>query len=147
MFVLKMENIIESFEYFEYRPPISQDYNQEGSEFSISLLNEDVVTQPSKSLLVVQGVLSVVKDTSVATSIDVDKIHFVNNGPLHLFDRIDYYIGDAKIDTIRKLYFLNLVYRIFPIIMTLYFMRVRIMFRVYISDSMKKLARTRRLGF
>jgi hypothetical protein len=96
-----MENIIESFEYFDYRPSTTENFDTAGAEFNISVLNKDVVTQPSKSLLVIQGTLSAKKDTEVAT-IDTDKIHFVNNGILNLFDRIDYYLGDAKIDTIRK---------------------------------------------
>lgn len=97
-----MDNIIESFEYFDYRPSTTENYDTAGSEFNISVLNEDVVTQPSKSLLIIQGTLFVSTTTGAVVEIDLDKVHFINNGILHLFDRIDYYIGDAKIDTIRK---------------------------------------------
>ena len=106
-----MDNIIESFEYFDYKPSNTENFNDVGSEFNISVLNEDIVTQPCKSLLVIRGTVSVSRKTtnadstttvSIATTIDSNKIHFVNNGILHLFDRIDFYIGDGKIDTIRK---------------------------------------------
>ena len=95
-------DIIESFEYFDYHPSTTENFDVAGAEFNISVLNEDVITQPSKSLLVIRGTLSASKSNSVAIEIDPDKIHFINNGILHLFDRIDYYIGDVKIDTIRK---------------------------------------------
>jgi hypothetical protein len=97
-----MENIIESFEYFDYRPSTTENFNAASCEFNISAINEDIITQPSKSLLVIQGTMSATKDNTSLLEIDPDKIHFINNGILHLFDRIDYYVGDAKIDTIRK---------------------------------------------
>lgn len=97
-----MDNIVESFEYFDYQPSSTENYNTAGAEFNISVFNEDVVTQPCKSLLVIQGTVTATKDNATLLEIDPDKINFVNNGVLHLFDRIDYFIGDAKIDSIRK---------------------------------------------
>lgn len=111
-----MDEIIESFEYFDYRPANTENFDEAGSEFNISVVNEDIVTQPSKSVLVIQGVLTVqhtvvtrasstespVRTVTTAETINTNLLHFVNNGILHLFDRIDYYIGDAKIDTVRK---------------------------------------------
>lgn len=108
-----MDNMIESSELYDYRPPISENFDEVGSEFTISVHNEDIVTLPSRSLLVISGTISVNKEVTAATAtsaattqtvaeLPLDDVHFVNNGPLYLFDRIDYYIGDAKIDTIRK---------------------------------------------
>ena len=97
----QMDNIIESFEYFDYSPSTTEDFRNASAEFNISVLNEDV-TQPCKSLLVIRGTISLTDGDSSLREIDTDKVHFVNNGILHLFDRIDYYVGDAKIDTIRK---------------------------------------------
>lgn len=98
-----MENIIESFEYYDYRPPISEDINQVGAEIPIIAYNEDIVTQPHKSMLVISGRITVTgKDNAPVNIIDSKKIDLVNNGILHMFDRIDYYIGDNKIDSIRN---------------------------------------------
>lgn len=106
-----MENLIESCEFYDYKPPISENFNEVGSEFTITAFNEDLVTRPSKSLLVINGTLSCKESTTTTagattvtdlTTIDLEKINFINNGLLYLFDRIDYYIGDAKIDSIRK---------------------------------------------
>ena len=102
-------NIIENF---EYRPSDTEKYNKPGSEFNIVLRNEDLTTQPSKSLLLIQGELKAkikvtagspaVTTITDSPTIDLDLVHFVNNGILNLFDRIDYSIGDTKIDTIRN---------------------------------------------
>ena len=111
-----MENVIENFEFYDYRPAISENFNETGSEFAITAHNEDIVTQPSKSLLVINGTLNISKYVMVTeeageaavsrlqpvTENDLENFHFINNGLLHIFDRIDYYIGDVKIDTIRK---------------------------------------------
>lgn len=101
-----MDNIIESFEYYDYKPPISENINQAGVEFPIIAYNEDIVTQPHKSLLVINGSINVIKivaaEQQSVTLIDPEKINFVNNGILNIFDRIDYFIGDNKIDSIRK---------------------------------------------
>lgn len=99
-----MDNIIESYEYYDYRPPISEDINMAGAEFPIIAYNEDIVTQPHKSLLVINGSISVKGGTPLADveNIDTAKIDFVNNGIMNLFDRIDYFVGDNKIDSIRK---------------------------------------------
>src|SRR6266576_3404047 len=101
-----MDNIIESCEFYNYRPPISENLNEARYQFSITAHNEDIVTQPSGSLLVINGVLEVSKmENNTITKhneIDLTKNWFVSNGILHLFDTIDYYIGDVKIDSIRK---------------------------------------------
>lgn len=111
-----MDNVIENSEFFDYRPPNSEDFNETGSEFSITVHNEDIVTLPSKSLLLINGLVTVKEKvttnttqstqtsetTTTLTDINLDEFRFVNNGPLYFFDRIDYYVGDVKIDTIRK---------------------------------------------
>ncbi|KAL6956320.1 hypothetical protein U1Q18_050214 [Sarracenia purpurea var. burkii] len=104
-----MENVIESFEYYDYRTPLSEDINEPGAEFPIVVYNEDIVTHPHKSKLIINGKLNVKKAGATAadpatdvTAILPSKIHFIYNAILHLFDRIDYYIGDNKVDFIRK---------------------------------------------
>ena len=98
-----MENLIESIEFYDYKPPLSEKFDNAGSEFPITAYNEDIVTQPCKSLLVLRGKVEIEKGTdAVPIPNNLTTFNFVTNGLLHLFDHIDYYIGDNKIDSIRK---------------------------------------------
>lgn len=97
-----MANIIESFEYFDYRPPITENINDLGTELSIMIYNEEIVTQPHKSLLVITGRVMGIDDKNDEIKDVNKKVNVINNGILQLFDRIDYYLGDTKIDSIRK---------------------------------------------
>ncbi|XKL64314.1 hypothetical protein PGB90_004400 [Kerria lacca] len=71
-------------------------------EFPITAYNEDIITQPLKSLLVINEKLSVKNKDGVNESINFEKINFLNIGIPHIFNRIDYFISDSKIDSIRK---------------------------------------------
>ena len=97
------ESVIESCEYYDYRPPISETFNDISVEFPI-IVYEDIVTQPSKSLLVISGQVIVTNnaDNEVVRDFDANDVHWMNNGILRLFDKIDYFLGDNKIDSIRK---------------------------------------------
>ncbi|KAK7590536.1 hypothetical protein V9T40_002149 [Parthenolecanium corni] len=99
-----MNNIIASVEYFDYRPPNSANLNEENGDFCIVIHNEDLVTHPNKSLLELRGKVTLAKDEdgSAVQVIDHSKLVVSTCGWLHLFDRIDYFIGDNKIDTVRK---------------------------------------------
>lgn len=98
-----MENVVENIEFYDYRPPLSEKFDNAGTEFPITAYNEDIVTEPCKSLLVLRGRVEIRKG-AVYLDIpdDLSTFNFITNGLLHLFDRIDYYIGDNKIDSIRK---------------------------------------------
>lgn len=100
-----MNNIIASVEYFDYRPPNSANLNEENGDFCIVIHNEDLVTHPNKSLLELRGKVTLTKDDDGGAAvplIDHSKLVVSTCGWLHLFDRIDYFIGDNKIDTVRK---------------------------------------------
>lgn len=99
-----MANLIASFEYFDYRPPNSANLNDDNGDFSITVYNEDLVTHPNKSILELRGKLTLTKEDgkTPVTPIDFTNIKLATGGWLHLFERIDYYIGDNKIDTVRK---------------------------------------------
>lgn len=113
---MKMEDaIIESYEFYDYKPPTSININEANNDIPISVFNEDIFTHPNKSLLVIAGSLIVKKTEAVTTDggrinnvtrtldeIDLKKIKIANNGFLNFFDRIEYFIGDTKIDTIRR---------------------------------------------
>ena len=109
-----MTSIITSYEYYDYRAPNSANLNDDNGDFSITIHNEDLITHPHSSLLELRGKITgtmpgipavgdqdEVPPTQMA-SLDLAKITLAPGGWLHLFDRIDYYIGENKIDTVRK---------------------------------------------
>lgn len=110
----KMDSKIISCEDYDYRPPMSENINTQGGEFSICVNNEDITTHPHKSRLVINGKVTVtqlvknkdgVQERVPRAEIDKTIITMVNNGALTLFDRIDYYVGDCKIESVRKPFF------------------------------------------
>lgn len=103
-----MENAIESFEYYDYKPSITDNINDWGATYPIIAYNEDIITAPSRSLLIFQGEIQAT-DTSVTagannkvTDFERANIRIANNGILHMYDRIEYYLGDARIDDIQR---------------------------------------------
>lgn len=99
-----MDNAIESFEYYDYKPPITEHYNDWGASFPIIAYNENIVSAPGQSFLIIQGEITA-KDSSADNAKVTDftnKIKFANNGILHLFDRIEYYLGEERIDDIQR---------------------------------------------
>ncbi|KAK7605153.1 hypothetical protein V9T40_007011 [Parthenolecanium corni] len=100
-----MENVIDSYNRYVYYPSKSEDVDKGSGKFSIQIFNEDIVSQPSQSLLLLNGRVNLFKEGDVAGArerINLAQLSIVTNGLLHLFDRIDYYIGDTEIDSIRK---------------------------------------------
>ncbi|KAK7576776.1 hypothetical protein V9T40_006557 [Parthenolecanium corni] len=113
-----MANVVASFEYFDYRPPNTANLNDDNGDFTITVHNEDLVTHPRKTFLELRGKVivthtvanttntSTVTEGSTTTKtldvIDSKHLKIATCGWLHMFDRIDYYIGDNKIDTVRK---------------------------------------------
>lgn len=107
--------VIEKYESYNYQPPTSININENNNDIPINVFNEDIFTHPHRSLLMIAGSL-IVKKTQAVTSeggrvsqvtstldeIDLTKINISNNGFLHFFDRIEYYMGDTKIDSIRR---------------------------------------------
>lgn len=97
-----MDSVIESFDFYDYRPPLSEDIDKVGAEFQIHVYNEDIVTQPCKSSLIINGRINNVGDDKKLSPVDPKTLRIVTNGLMNLFDRIDYFIGDTLIDTVRK---------------------------------------------
>lgn len=104
--LFKMNEVVESYEFYDYRPPTSVNINESGNDIPIIVYNEDLVTQPHKSVLVLTGKMTATKTgtsgTTAVNTFNLENVKTVNNGFLNFFERIDYYIGDNKIDTIRK---------------------------------------------
>lgn len=95
--------MIASIEWFAYNPPNTVELNDSNGNFPISIFNEDLITHPRKTYLELRGKVNVVDgDNKVVTPLNLDLIKVTTCGWLHLFDRIDYYIADNKIDTVRK---------------------------------------------
>lgn len=96
------QNIIESEDYIDYKPPISVDINQLGGTIPISLYNEDIKTCPHRSYLIINGKLTLKKNSDgvILSSVDTKKVNFINNGILHLFSRVNYSIAGNEIDSV-----------------------------------------------
>lgn len=98
-----MENVIDSYDRYVYFPSKAEDVDRTGGEFTIQIFNEDVVTQPCKSLLILNGRVNLIKEAAATRDpITSDTLNIVTNGLLHFFDCIDYFIGDTEIDSVRK---------------------------------------------
>jgi hypothetical protein len=54
-----MDSKVISCEDFDYRPPMSENVNTQGGEFSICINNEDITTHPHKSRLIINGQVTV----------------------------------------------------------------------------------------
>ena len=109
-----MDSKIVSCEDYNYRPSMTENINLQGGEFTIKVANEDITTHPHKSRLIINGQVSVTvpnkgSDGAVTRVSKSPRnksiISIVNNGALSLFDRIDYYIGDCKVDSVLKPFF------------------------------------------
>lgn len=96
--------MVASIEWFAYNPPNSAVLNDDNGDFAISIHNEDLVTHPRKTYLELRGKVSLTSEDgkTAITSIDTGNMKVVTCGWLHLFDRIDFYLGDNKIDTVRR---------------------------------------------
>jgi hypothetical protein len=100
------DNFIERYDYYDYRPPMSENINQPGGEFPITVYNEDIITLPCESQLVFVGQITVSEKAGEVVEqlkdIDSKNIDFDLNGILHRFELIEYKIGENKVDDIRK---------------------------------------------
>jgi len=66
-----MDNAVESLEYYDYRPAVTERIDDWSADFPIEAYNDDVVTQPSRSLLVFQGRIEVTKDEQITILTDI----------------------------------------------------------------------------
>jgi hypothetical protein len=94
-----MDSAIESMEFYDFRPSITDRLND---DFIIEAYNDDVVTHPSRSLLVFQGQIDVKKQDDTEIDPITGKVALIANGLLHLFDRIEYHLGNTKVDDILR---------------------------------------------
>lgn len=96
------QDIIESLEYVDYKPPVDIDINYNGKTIPISLYNENIKTCPHYSYLVINGKITLKKnaDGTISNNIDTKKVNFVNI--LHEFSGIRYNIGGNEVDSIEN---------------------------------------------
>jgi len=109
-----MASIITNYKYFDYRPPNTANLNDNNGDFAITIHNEDLITHPYDSLLELRGKIMGTLPEAPArgdadagppidiTAFDFTKFKLAANPWLYMFDRFDYYIGENKIDTVRK---------------------------------------------
>jgi len=95
---------IESLEYYDFKPAASERVNDWSTAFPIDAYSDHMVTQPGRSLLVLRGKLNVTRksDGTVVTDLPANNIKLVFNGIMHVFDRIEYVLGNNSADSITK---------------------------------------------
>ena len=87
-----IDESIERMEFHEYEPTARTNLNSPG-EIRINIEMQDLFCYPAKSYLIFEGRLTKDDDTAYA---DAD----ANNGLMHLFSQISYYLSNQEIETI-----------------------------------------------
>lgn len=90
------DNSIEKVNIDSIEPHQGTDLNKSG-ELRMVINNEDQFIHPSRSHLYIEGVLEP-KTGRKYEATDHDKVGLVNNGIMYLFNRVEYKIGDKKIE-------------------------------------------------
>ena len=87
---------IEQYQYHEYQPITGANLNNSG-ENTINLESQNLFRHPTESFLIFEGRLTKADGTAYANA---DVITLFNNGILHLFNRIFYYMSNQEIETV-----------------------------------------------
>ena len=87
---------IEQYQYHEYQPTTGANLNNSG-ENTINIESQDLFRPASESYLIFEGRLTKADGTAYANA---DVITLSNNGIMHLFNRISYYMSNQEIETI-----------------------------------------------
>ena len=95
------ENILEDtglerYEHHEYSPVAGSNLNNTG-EIRINIELHDLFSHPSESYLHFEGRLT--KDDNTFY-VNADAVAIVNNGLMHLFSQISYYLSNQEIETV-----------------------------------------------
>jgi hypothetical protein len=93
---IKIDESIQKIETHNYEPQIGTDLNREHNDIKIVIQNQDQFLLPSKSSIYIEGTLN--KEGGGDYNLKEDKIAIINNGLMHMFDRVSYRIGDEEIE-------------------------------------------------
>ena len=88
-----VDESIEQYEYYEYQPITGANLNN-NEEITINIESQDLFTHPSDSYLILEGCLKKAEGTAYAKA---DVLTLTNNGIMHLFNRISYYMSNQEI--------------------------------------------------
>ena len=76
---------IDKYEDIVYEPIAGTNLNTDGQDIRLIIKTQDIFTHPSKSFLIIEGLLIKADNNSYG---DGDRITLTNNGIMHLFKRI-----------------------------------------------------------
>ena len=97
---------IERFEYHEYES-VSTNLNKTG-EIRINIEQQDLYVLPSEAYLLVEGRLLKADGTAYAAgpnndpTAGADVVTLVNNGMMHMFKEISYYLSNQLVESIHN---------------------------------------------
>ena len=91
-----VDESIEEYEHHEYEPNARTNLNSAG-EIRINIELQDLFTHPSESYLVFEGQLTKADGTNYANA---DAVTLTNNGIMHLFSNISYYLSNQEIESV-----------------------------------------------
>lgn len=97
---MKEDTTIEKYQFYDHLPTNSSQLNTSDGVITIIINDEDIKTEPHSSLLVISGQLIVKDKDNKSIDIDNKKVRFVNNGILHMFSKISYFINSVEVDSI-----------------------------------------------
>ena len=95
---IKIDNSIESFQYFDYTPQSQDNLDQYGKVIQIDINASDIYIKPSESYLVITGQL-VRADNNNAYGENIE-VALVNNAMMYLFSQIKLTVGGKIMEQI-----------------------------------------------
>ena len=88
-----IDESIEEYEYYEYKPITGTSLNN-GGDIRISIESQDVFTHPSESYLISECRLTKADGKPYTGA---DEVATTNNAIMHLFSRIEYHLSNQLI--------------------------------------------------
>ena len=95
--VTPVDKAIQRYEYYAYEPTGTASYNYTGGEIRVNIERQAQYIHPAESYILFEGRLLKNDDTAYA---DDNAVALTNNGLMHLFSCISYYIQDQLIETV-----------------------------------------------
>ena len=95
--VTPVDEAIQRYEYHAYEPTGTASYNYTGGEIRVNIERQAQYIHPAESYILFEGRLLKNDDTAYA---DDNAVALTNNGLMHLFSWISYYIQDQLIETV-----------------------------------------------
>lgn len=91
-----IDESIQKIDTQDYEPQIGTNLNNEHNDIKIFIQNEDQFLLPSESSIYIEGSLTTEADAPI--DFKTKAISIINNGLMHIFDRVSYKIGNEEIE-------------------------------------------------